>query len=225
MRRGGLHRSPREWPQLSPAPSWGHFCDLAWSYARCAKSAGTFCAVTDIPNDTSGYSADELMRLQLGAISNRTILQSALDHQIALQERQHQEHLKQQETADFQKIVGLANDHLEGLPIPEDFANRYLAAEYQFNPGLKEAWDHRRDSPGHDDYATRVIKRVFKQMRKSASRIPDLQATEDRAAVTAAVRGSSNQAPPSDTAADYRRRVNNMSDAEFRKHADEVMDR
>lgn len=149
----------------------------------------------DAPIDTSGLSADELMRLELGAISNRAILQSVLDHQITQQEQQHQEYLQRQEKSDFEMVVGMASDHLEDLPVPEDFAKRYLAAEYQMNPELKQAWDHRRDSPEHDDYASRVIKRVFKQMRKSASRIPDLQATEDRAAVTAAVRGAGGRVP------------------------------
>ncbi|QWG16120.1 hypothetical protein KMZ68_13810 [Bradyrhizobium sediminis] len=179
--------------------------------ATDAPAAGDQAAPARINlNDIRGFSDDDILKLAMQNDQHRVVLDSFLQHQ-------YQQQLQQQETADFDMIVGLANDHLEGLPVPDDFAKRYLAAEYQMNPELKKAWDERRASPDHDEYATRVIKRVLKQMHKSASRIPDLQATEDRAAVTAAVRGASRAAPEP-----ARPNYNRMTDNEFSAEKDRL---
>jgi hypothetical protein len=48
--------------------------------------------------------------------SNGAVLQSVLAHQIAHSERLHQEQLQRQERADFEMIVGLANDSSAFVP-------------------------------------------------------------------------------------------------------------
>jgi hypothetical protein len=160
------------------------------------------------------------MRLELGAISNRSLLQSVLDHQITLQEQRHQQEQQRQEKADFEETVEAASDMLEGLSHLGDhkeYAKRWLLAEAQLNPQLLEAWQHRRDSPEHQRHAVSTLKRAFKQMQKSAARMPDPEATEDRAAVTAAVRGSS-RSPQPERAPDYSRMTQNELDREWEKH-------
>lgn len=162
------------------------------------------------PTDWSkldGVSRSEWLQLAIASDTNKLILQSFLDHH-------HQQQKIQQEKADFEEVMSEASDYLEGMPVAEDFAKRWFLAEYQLNPMLKEAWDHRRDSGQHQAHAVSVIRRMLKQMHKSAASTPDAHATEDRALVNAAMRSASRVAP-AESGESYAKRVSRMSNAEF----------
>ncbi|MCA1546306.1 hypothetical protein I6F36_05745 [Bradyrhizobium sp. BRP19] len=174
------------------------------------------------------YSEDELFGMELRQIQHRAVLENVLQHQIATAERLHQEQLQRQEREDFAEVVDEAAQFLEGaahIGDPKQFVTRWLLAESQLDPRLAEAWQHRRDSKEHQAYAVRTIKAAFKKMSKEVSRMPDPQATEDRALVSAAVRGASSKLPPAETSAAYARRVERMSDADFQAEADRLMGR
>jgi hypothetical protein len=154
-----------------------------------------------------GVSRSEWLQLAIASDTNKLILQSFLDH--------HQQQQKiQQEKADFEEVMSEALDYLEGMPVAEDFAKRWFLSEYQLNPMLKEAWDHRRDSGQHQAHAVSVVRRMLKQMHKSAANTPDPHASEDRALVNAAMRSASRVAP-AETGESYAKRVSRMSNAEF----------
>lgn len=168
-----------------------------------------------------GLSHEDLLRLELGEVSNRVVLQSVLDHQIAHAERIHRENQARQEREDFAETVDEAADMLEGAAHVGDaktFARRWLLSQAALDPHLAEAWQHRRDSPEHNAYAVRALKRAFKAMRAEVDRMPDPEATEDRALVAQAVRGASRTAPAG-RAPDYSR----MTDSEFEREKIRVM--
>jgi hypothetical protein len=161
------------------------------------------------------FSDSDMIGLAMETDRQRIIMDAFL--------QQHQQQLhQQQERDDFNKIVTMADEFLEGLPVPEDFARKWLTYEYHVDPQLREAWDNRRASHDHDAYASSVIKRALKKLHKEASRIPDAHATEDRAAVVAAMRGASNSPPPAETSAGYAQRLSRMTqkdlEAEWAKH-------
>ena len=155
----------------------------------------------------NAVTMDKWLELAMESDKNKLILEAFL--------RNHQQQADaQQERADFEEVLSEANDYLEGLPVAEDFAKRWLLAEVQLNPMLKEAWEYRRASPEHQAHAVKVIRRMFKDMRRSAEHTPDPVATEDRAAVTAAVRGASQMAPPA-KAPNYSKMSSNELNAEW----------
>ncbi len=155
-------------------------------------------ATSERPSE-KGYSEDDLMRLQLGEIGNRVMLQSVLEHQIAHSERLHQEQLQRQEREDWSEVLDEAVPYLAELPgigDPRKEATRWLLSQAQLDPRLAEAWQHRRDSPQHQAHAVSVIKRAYKTMHAELSRRPDADLTEDRWAVAAFMRGGSKTPPP-----------------------------
>ena len=174
-------------------------------------------ATSDRPVEKE-HDEDHLMRLSLAEIRNRVVLESVLEHQLANSERLHQENQARQEREDFEETVEEAARMLEGaahVGDPKEYARRWLLSEAALNPRLAEAWDHRRDSKEHQVYAVSALKRAFKEMRKAVDRMPDPHATEDRAAVVAAMRGASNRAPPAENSASYERRLSQMNQKEF----------
>lgn len=170
-------------------------------------------AVSD-RNKLDGVSRSEWLQLAIESDTNKLILKSFLDH--------HQQQQKiQQEKADFEEVMSEASDYLEGMPVAEDFAKRWFLSEYQLNPMLKEAWDHRRDSGQHQAHAVSVVRRMLKQMHKSAANTPDPHASEDRALVNAAMRGASRVAP-AESGESYAKRVSRMSSAEFQAEREKL---
>jgi hypothetical protein len=81
------------------------------------------------------------------------------------------------------------------------------------------AWRHRRDSQAAHENFNRLVTGTVRRMEKEARAIPiyDRDATHDREAVTAAVRGASKQAPEAKPP-DYSR----MSPAEFAAEKDRL---
>jgi hypothetical protein len=78
---------------------------------------------------------------------------------------------------------------------------------------LKNAWENRASNPAA---WSKVEKALNAELTKKFQKLPDAATTEDVAAVTAAVRGASNKAPPAQAP-----KFGNMSNAEYRKYVKE----
>jgi hypothetical protein len=129
-------------------------------------------------------------------------------------ERDFVEARARQERVDFDEVLGVAAERLEGMKhLPANYAERHLLAEYTINKEFAAAWDNRYSSEQAIEHARKVTERVLKALEKAARDVPrpeDLLATEDREAVTAAVRGASRRVPESKLP-----NFNLMSDAEY----------
>lgn len=156
------------------------------------------------------------LQLAMQSDQQRDLLQRLLQHNLDQSAAYEQQERIRQENADFEEVVAEASEALEGMPVAEDYAKRWFLAEVQLNPVLRETWEHRRDSPELQRRAVQVLHREIRRMVKEVGRIPDPSATEDRAAVTAAVRGA-GRAPPAENSGEYERRVANMNSVEFNK--------
>ena len=85
----------------------------------------------------------------------------------------------------------------------------WLDAQARSDPRLAAAWSQRHANPKQFQ---KVVTGLSQSFAKKYGKLPDKQATEDREAVTAAVRGASTRAPEG-KAPDY----SGKSDAEFRE--------
>jgi hypothetical protein len=93
------------------------------------------------------------------------------------------------------------------------FVQTWLDNQARSSPGIQHVWMNRERDP-HAYYA--AIEALEKKFAKTFSRAPDAEATADRNAVAAAVRGASGRAPP-EPKPNYGR----LSDAEFRREVRE----
>lgn len=89
----------------------------------------------------------------------------------------------------------------------DDFIQSWIDAQAKKDSRLATAWVNRNTDPKN---FAKVKAALGKEFAKRYNRIPDKQATEDREAVTAAVRGASTSAP-SGKAPDYSK----MTDAQL----------
>jgi hypothetical protein len=105
----------------------------------------------------------------------------------------YQDRQLQQARADFSNIVTRGEKALKeaGVPVSEEFVQRWLISEAQTNPQLRDAFDKRYASPENQRRAEKLIKQSMQNLVTSARREPDPDATADRNAVAAAVRGAS----------------------------------
>ncbi len=86
----------------------------------------------------------------------------------------------------------------------------YLDAQAKQDPRLAKAWLDRDANPRQFEQVKTALAKSF---AKKFSSMPDRAATEDRDAVSAAVRGASNRAPASQPA-----NLGGMTDQELREH-------
>ena len=112
-------------------------------------------------------------------------------------------------TGDAGPYVALADAKEAGYAVTDDFARRWLTAEAVLNGRLRDSWDQRYNSAQHQREAERAVERARDAFVQSLKSMPDREATLDRMAVSAAVRGTS--APPPETPPNY----GDMTDAEF----------
>lgn len=164
------------------------------------------------------YDDPELFKLALKLDGLSTFTETALSHLQA-------QELQRIEAADGAELIEECKSALGDMTeyISDDWIQRWLLSEYHINGHVKEAWDHRRN-PEFADQAVGRLNHMIKRMVKDARAIPspiDHEATEARALVTAAVRGSRSFVPE-ENSAQYRRRLANMSDAEFKRHQEET---
>lgn len=107
-----------------------------------------------------------------------------------------------------QKVRGAVPVELYDDADIKDWIDRQAKAD----PRLTRAWLNRREDPATFD---KVIGGLGRKLADKFSKIPDKQATEDREAVTAAVRGASTKAPEG-KAPDY----SNLSKEQFRERVE-----
>src|SRR5262249_25158050 len=121
------------------------------------------------------------------------------------------EALRQRDISAFDGIVGKADKLLQesGLAMGDEWARRWLIAEAQLNPALAQAFDQRHQSP---DRFARQEKKVMERLLKAAKSQPDPEATANRMAVAAAVRGTTGKVPEEKPI-----RYGDLTDAEFKK--------
>lgn len=199
------------------APDDPELSSLLDQFEGRSKPAAEAPAPTMPATTTTDLDADRrFLQLAMQSDQQRDLLQRLLQHNLDQSAAYEQQQRIRQESADFEEVVAEASEALEGMPVAEDYARRWFLAEVQLNPMLRETWEHRRDSPELQRRAVQVLHREIRRMVKEVGRIPDLSATEDRAAVTAAVRGA-GRAPPAENSGEYERRVANMNSVEFDK--------
>lgn len=114
----------------------------------------------------------------------------------------------------FEKDVGKAVEAIRGELDPEIFDDAlvrgWLEAQAQYDPRLSAAWSQRSQDP---KTFQKVLEKLQGKFQKKFSSLPDKSLSEDREAVTQAVRGASKQAPAAEEI-DHSD-VRNMSDQEF----------
>lgn len=173
------------------------------------------------------YDSPELLGLAMKIDGIAAFTDAAMERVSAQEQQRAAEDRARLEQEDKTRVVAYAREQLDGLDVPEGWDMRWLASEHAINPEVSTAWKNRYASPEAEAHAERVVKDAVKRMVKDAkaqagSRI-DLNATEDRALVSAAVRGSGSKVPSEDPRA-YAQRVNRMSDFEFAQHKSQLMD-
>jgi len=131
---------------------------------------------------------------------------------------QELERLQAREDADAQKVLTDAKQAIAEFAdkVPEDFAERWLIAEYQLNSRLHAAWARRHESQAAMAQAERAVERAMNDLYKAVQNVPETEANTDQEAVAAALGGAS-ATQPKPGAPDYGR----MSDGEFRKSVED----
>lgn len=135
------------------------------------------------------------------AVANETVLSEA---KFIRQQRFQQ---------DMQATVKDVRGDLPADLYDDDFVQAWIDAQATKDPRLANAWLNRSADPKKFGQVKAALGRDF---AKRYGRIPDKQATEDREAVTAAVRGASTQAPAG-KAPDYSKMTDAQLAAEWSK--------
>lgn len=101
---------------------------------------------------------------------------------------------RQQETfnRDMADTVGKIRGDLDPEVFDDALVRGYVDARAGQDPRLAQAWVNRHTNP---KAFNRVVDQIGREFRDKFSKLPDRAATEDHAAVTAAVRGTSTKAP------------------------------
>lgn len=115
--------------------------------------------------------------------------------------------------ADVDKTVKAIRGEIDPEIADDRFVRAYLDAEAEADPRLAQAFRDRNTKPR--EFA-KVTEQLAKRFAAKFSRLPDKAATEDREAVTAAVRGASNRAPEG-KAPDFTK----MSRGDFKKQVED----
>jgi hypothetical protein len=119
-----------------------------------------------------------------------------------------------QDAEDFERVYASAADVTAGFDVPEYYGAMWLEALYNRDAELQQIIGARYTSPQALDRAERAVTKALKGLREHVKSLPDRNATADRDAVVAAMRGASGQAPVG-RAPDYSRKSN-------REYADAV---
>lgn len=113
----------------------------------------------------------------------------------------------------YERDMGATIKTIRGELDPEVFDDALLKgwinSQAEDDPRLQTAWKDRHKNP---QQFAKVQEQLAKKFAAKFSKLPDRAATEEREAVTAAVRGASHKAPEG-KAPDYSR----MSNAEYRE--------
>lgn len=110
---------------------------------------------------------------------------------------------------DMDKTVKSVRGDLDAGYFKDSLVKAWIEAQAEEDPRLGLAWANRHSNPKQFE---KVVDTLGRKFSSEFGKMPDKQATDDREAVTAAVRGASHKAPEG-KAPDYSR----MSNAEFRE--------
>ena len=116
---------------------------------------------------------------------------------------------QQQARQDMEKAIKAVRGEFDPNVFDDTLVEAWMDAQARTDPRLASAWQNRAANPKQFD---RVLQGLGKNFQKKFSSLPDKNATEDREAVTAAVRGASTKVPEGKAPA-----FGNMSNAEYRK--------
>lgn len=119
-------------------------------------------------------------------------------------------HLSDQKfKSDMQTTVKAVRGDIGSDVVEDDLVEAWLDTQARKDPRLQKAWLERDNNPQR---FAKITVELGKQFAKKFSKMPDRSATEDREAVTAAVRGASTKAP-----AEAPPNYASSSNADFRK--------
>lgn len=123
---------------------------------------------------------------------------------------------RQQETfkRDMGETIKKVRGDLDAELFDDSLVRGYVNARADEDPRLAQAWVNRHTNP---KAFNRVVEQLGREFRQKWSKMPDRQATEDHAAVTAAVRSASTRAPDAPPP-DFSR----MSNSEFQAEKDKL---
>lgn len=103
---------------------------------------------------------------------------------------------RREDSSAFESIMSKGDAMIKesGLAVGDLFTRRWLMAEAQLNPTLAQAFDQWTLSAEHARRIARHEKKAMERLLKAAKSMPDPDATANRMAVAAAVRGSAGKA-------------------------------
>lgn len=129
-----------------------------------------------------------------------------LQEVVAYVRNQQQSEILEQSRKDLSEAARIVKGDLK---IDDEIAEGYLHARANKDPRVAQAWAKRHENPSAYQ---KVLKSLGGDFAKKFADLPDQAATEDRAAVAAAVRGASTrtQEPAIDT-----KQLQGMNDAQF----------
>lgn len=121
---------------------------------------------------------------------------------------------KEEQTRRFNDDMGVVLKKVRGEMnsdfFDDDFVHAWIDSQATKNPNLAQAWVNRgRDPKGFQ----RVVDSLQGAFQKKYGKLPDPNLTEDRDAVTAAVRGASTKTPEAKEPA-----IGSMTDNEYRAY-------
>lgn len=128
----------------------------------------------------------------------------------ALREERQQENYRR----DMDKTIKDVRGNLDPEFFDDTFVEAWMDSQARNDPRLATAWANRSANPKQ---FAKVVETLGRAFTKRYGKLPDKQATEDREAVTAAVRGASTKAPVGQPP-DYAK----MSPAEFQAEKDRL---
>ena len=118
------------------------------------------------------------------------------------------EHQQQVFRRDMTETVKTVRGELDAEFFDDRFVEAWMDAQAREDPRLAKAWTERHANPKQ---FSKVVETLGRSFHKKYGKLPDKGATDDREAVSAAVRGASTKAPEG-KAPEFGR----MNDAEFR---------
>jgi len=115
-----------------------------------------------------------------------------------------------QTRTDMVDVIKDVRGELDAEMFDDDLITAWVDAKARKNPALAEAWKNRNLNQAA---FKKVVQKLGSEFSKYGEALPDKNATEDREAVTAAVRGASKKAPEALEVDESE--VAQMSDAQF----------
>lgn len=139
--------------------------------------------------DTSSQQTSQsAQQTQPGQTGSGDDLKALTDQAKAVIEQHHQVTFRRDMNETLRKVRGSLDPEF----FDDKFVEAWIDAQAREDPRLQQAWTQRH---ANQKQFEKVVEGLGRNFAKKYGKLPDKAATEDRAAVTAAVRGASTQAP------------------------------